>query len=84
MRQRRIVAGALVDETGRRQLRVEAIAKDLGEPALVVIEPLLCLIVDASNIDNDVASVKNSRIARALKVCGSNQDMRICEDACAY
>ena len=57
---------------------------DTLEAALVVVEPLLCLIVDASNIDNDVASVKNSRIARALKVCGSNQDMRICEDACAY
>lgn len=70
------MAGALVDETGRRQLRVEAIAEDLGEPALVVVEPLLCLIVDASNIDNDVASVKNSRIARALKVCVG--PIRIC------
>ena len=68
MRQRRNVAGALVDETGRRQLRVEAIAEDLGEPALVVVETLLCLVVDASNIDNDVASVQEFWVPGPRKV----------------
>ena len=70
MRQRRNVAGALVDETGRRQLRVEAIAKDLGEPALVVVKAPFIDVVHSADVNDNVARVEDRGVARALQICG--------------
>lgn len=45
--------GSLVHETGTRELGLEAMAKDLVEAALVVIEPQLFGVVLSSDVDDD-------------------------------
>jgi hypothetical protein len=44
------------------------VAKTLLEPTLVMIKALDRLIINATDIDNDVAGVKDSRVSRALEV----------------
>lgn len=46
-------------------------AKYFGEPPLVMVEALLCLVINATNVDNDVACVEDSGVARALHLCAS-------------
>jgi hypothetical protein len=48
---------SLVDETGGRELGLEAVAKDLSEAALVVVVTLGSVVVDASDVDDDVTLV---------------------------
>jgi hypothetical protein len=58
----------LVDETSRGQLRHKATPKVLLEAALVVIKALDRLIVDTSDINDNVAGVEDSRVTRTLEV----------------
>jgi hypothetical protein len=47
----------LVDEAGRRELGVEAVAEDLGEAPLMVVVAVAGRLVDASDVDDDRAGV---------------------------
>lgn len=58
----------LVNEPSRGELRVEAVAENFSETSLVMIKALLRLIVYATNINDDVAGIQDSRVSGAFQV----------------
>lgn len=60
---------ALVDEARRAELRDKAVAKDLAEPALVVVELALLRVVFASNVEQDSRLLPLLGVARTADFC---------------
>ena len=58
----------LVDQPGRRQFGDEAKAELLIEPSLMVVEALLAFVVHPTDIHDNVAGVKRSRVPGALEI----------------
>lgn len=58
----------LVNQTGTTEFGFKSVAKDFTKATLVVIKALLGFIENGTDVDDDITSIQNSRIASTFEV----------------